>query len=143
MTTITIDASDENQPAVPTVIAQEEVAHRSGDTWSGLISVLGGSISALTSGRLTYHRLSGDSSSRQVASPLLALASPGPDSATFALAGKEVDVSEWNVEATFAEAADETPAAQGGGKRKKAELERGEVWRAKNVSPSFQSQVAS
>lgn len=121
---------------MPTVVAQEEIPHRSGDVWTGLISVAGGSISALTSGLVTYHRLSGESTSRRLASPLLAIASPGPDSTTFALGGKEVDVSEWDVEATFSPGAAEVEpkSAATAGKRKKNELEQGEVWRAKNVS---------
>jgi hypothetical protein len=80
--------------------------------------------------------LSGESTSRRVASPLLALASPGFGSTKFALAGKEVDVSEWDVEAMFAPGVQDVEPKSGAtnGKRKKNELEQGEVWRAKNVS---------
>lgn len=93
-----------------------------------------GTISALSSGLLTLHPNGANaaSSSRTVPSPLLAISSPGPDSATFALAGKEVDVSVWDVERTFSGAT--TPASTESGKRKKNELEAGELWRAKNVS---------
>jgi ribosome biogenesis protein NSA1 len=49
------------------------------------------------------------------------------------VAGKEVDVSIWDLERVFAKG----PVPSGekaAGKRKKGELEDGEVWRAKNVS---------
>ena len=93
-----------------------------------------GTISALSSGLLTLHPNGANaaSSSRTVPSPLLAISSPGPDSTTFALAGKEVDVSVWDVERTFGSAA--PSASTESGKRKKNELEAGELWRAKNVS---------
>ena len=47
-----------------------------------------------------------------------------------------MDVSEWDVEATFAAGAEDVlpKSATANGKRKKNELEQGEVWRAKNVS---------
>lgn len=49
------------------------------------------------------------------------------------VAGKEVDVSIWDLERVFANGL--VPIGEkAAGKRKKGELEDGEVWRAKNVS---------
>jgi ribosome biogenesis protein NSA1 len=49
------------------------------------------------------------------------------------VAGKEVDVSIWDLERVFAKGP--VPIGEkAAGKRKKGELEDGEVWRAKNVS---------
>lgn len=93
-----------------------------------------GTISALASGQLTLHPYSSSStasSSRSVSSPLLALASAGASATSFALAGKEVDVSVWDVETTFSSAGESSETSTG--KRKKNELERGQIWRAKNV----------
>lgn len=72
---------------------------------------------------------------RSVPSPLLALSSHGKNAIEFALAGKEVDVSVWDVERTFGATGGSPNGSSGaGGKRKKTELEVGEIWRAKNVS---------
>lgn len=57
------------------------------------------------------------------------------DANVFALAGKEIEVSLWDVKQTFAEGAGESSkAGKAGEKRKKDDREIGEIWRAKNVS---------
>jgi hypothetical protein len=54
------------------------------------------------------------------------------------VAGKEVDVSIWDLERVFAKGP--VPIGEkAAGKRKKGELEGGEVWRAKNVSQDCES----
>jgi ribosome biogenesis protein NSA1 len=56
------------------------------------------------------------------------------DHNVFALAGKEIEVSLWDLSQTFAEGAGDGYKA--GDKRKKDEKEVGEIWRAKNVGLS-------
>jgi len=76
----------------------------------------------------------GDVRSRTVPSPLLALASPTNTATEIALAGKEVEISVWDVERTFST---ETTMKDADGKRKKDTLESGEIWRARNVGFMF------
>jgi hypothetical protein len=97
------------------------------------LTPLSGHIASLTSGLLAWIPSSSDQSSpslqtTHVPSPVLALASHSPEATSVALAGKEVDVSLWDVERTFAE----RPAGEEGvGSSKSGEP--GEIWRAKNV----------
>ena len=105
-----------------------------------------GIISATKSGLLTYHRFplhhdeeAGPSNpsrplTRQVDAPLLTVASPSSSSRIFAYAGKEVDVTICDVERTFTSISSTSSSVDRvGSKRKKKELEEGEIWRAKNV----------
>ncbi|KAK8869687.1 hypothetical protein IAR55_000255 [Kwoniella newhampshirensis] len=129
--------------APPLVISQESVKGRSKDTWAGLVPLENGTVSALTSGLLTYHPFtsksepssSSSSRSRTVLSPLACLASTPLDPTSFALGGKEVDVSLYDVERTFGSggAGGDTEMKEENGKRKKSGLEPGQIWQAKNV----------
>lgn len=67
---------------------------------------------------------------------------PSTDGKTFAYAGKEVDVSLWDVERGFASTAAAGSATDAADKKRKLgakggkdALMEGEIWRAKNVSP--------
>ncbi|ORX40011.1 hypothetical protein BD324DRAFT_648625 [Kockovaella imperatae] len=122
----------------PEVITQHEVSHRKGDLWSGLIPVSSGFISSLSSGKITYNgldsALAGESSNSHIVDGhVLALASPRPSSNTFALAGKEIDVSIRDVERTFASSSRSQNGEGGSSKKRKTELVEGEIWRAKNM----------
>lgn len=112
-------------------------------------------MAVLSSGQASYHptsALSSDNASdastsvqtASLPSNLLCLASCSKGNSTFALAGKEVDVSVFDVERTFGAAA--AAGAEGGdvemvsgknAKRKKETMLPGETWRAKNVSPPW------
>ena len=101
-----------------------------------------GVISSLSSGRLTLHpapSTSADGSSSissvplsyTVDGPVLALTTPSSSSTTFALAGKEVDVSIREIERTFSSSS--RASYDDRSKRRRTELVEGEIWRAKNV----------
>lgn len=97
--------------------------------WAYLIS---GVIAGATDGTLTlfpYHSFTSGIQTASGPSSLLCLTSSASSSSTFALAGKEVDVSVRDVERTFGS----SPAANADGIKSKNDLEAGEVWRAKNV----------
>lgn len=64
-------------------------------------------------------------------SPLTVVRASPTDHSVFALAGKEIEVSLWDLERTFADGAGD--GCKVGEKRKKDEKEVGEIWRAKNV----------
>ena len=68
--------------------------------------------------------------SNTVDGPVLALASSSSSSTTFAVAGKDLEVSIRDVERTFASS---SKTQEPSGKKRKTELVEGEVWRAKNV----------
>ncbi|WWC69285.1 uncharacterized protein I206_103223 [Kwoniella pini CBS 10737] len=126
----------------PTIINQENVKARSKDVWAGLVNVRGGSISALTSGQITYHSSSSSSSSsdeiktssssRIIPSPLQCITSTSLLPNSFVTAGKEVDISIWDIERTFG-SSDQVTKTWENGKRKKNVLEAGQIWQAKNV----------
>lgn len=113
-------------------------------------------LSSLTSGTLSYQPRSSNSSpadsstarTHRLPSPLTCFQTvrqtanpPGGVPSHFIAAGKEVEISLWDLERTLAgapapEAAASAAATSTGQakKRKKDQLEAGEVWRAKNVS---------
>ncbi|XAO22647.1 hypothetical protein I312_101420 [Cryptococcus bacillisporus CA1280] len=123
-------------PSPPIITSQESVKARSNDVWAGLVPVENGTVSALTSGLLTFHPSSGSSSSsRSVSSPLACLASTSLAPNQLALGGKEVDVSIWDVERTFASSSD-SPMVDDG-KRKKNAPEPGQIWQAKNMPNNY------
>ncbi|WVQ78400.1 hypothetical protein IAT38_000486 [Cryptococcus sp. DSM 104549] len=131
VSTLELSPIETEAPAPPVVTYQESVKARSKDIWAGLIPVENGTISALTSGLLTFHPTSTStpSSSRTVPSPLACLASTPLAPGQFALGGKEVDISIYDVERTFSS----STSAPAEGKRKKNALEPGCIWQAKNV----------
>ncbi|RSH94000.1 hypothetical protein EHS25_006653 [Saitozyma podzolica] len=137
----TLRLSSPDEPAPPEVVSQHKVSSRPNDIWTGLVNVQSGHIASLTSGLLAWIPSSSDQScpslqTTHVPSPVLALASHSPEATSVALAGKEVDVSLWDVERTFAErpAGEEgVGSSKSGVKRKNAALEPGEIWRAKNL----------
>lgn len=140
-------------PSPPIITSQESVKARSNDVWAGLVPVekydlrkppdsvnvddfYSGTVSALTSGLLTFHPSSGSRpSSRSVSSPLACLASTSLAPNQFALGGKEVDVSIWDIERTFASSSD-SPMVDDG-KRKKNAHEPGQIWQAKNMPNNY------
>lgn len=140
-------------PSPPIITSQESVKARSNDVWAGLVPVekydlckppdsvnvddfYSGTVSALTSGLLTFHPSSGSSSSsRSVSSPLACLASTSLAPNQFALGGKEVDISIWDVERTFTSSSD-SPMVDDG-KRKKNAPEPGQIWQAKNMPNNY------
>ncbi|WRT67266.1 uncharacterized protein IL334_004233 [Kwoniella shivajii] len=144
-----IDQEEDVQvsPNPPVVKKQESIKGRSKDIWAGLIGVENGVIAALTSGQLTYHPTlseqstepssisssSSSSSSRSIPSPLQCLTSTSLSPNTFVTAGKEIDVSIWDIERTFGSSGDEVNKLWDNGKRKKNVLEIGQIWQAKNV----------
>ncbi|WWC60960.1 uncharacterized protein I303_103537 [Kwoniella dejecticola CBS 10117] len=132
----------------PTVIKQDVIKARSKDLWAGLVGVQGGAVSALTSGQLTYHTTpstsssdgasdsspSSSSSSRSIPSPIQCMTSTPLLPSSFVTAGKEVDVSIWDIERTFGSSSSEgVSKTWDNGKRKKNVLEVGQIWQAKNV----------
>ncbi|OCF41463.1 hypothetical protein I317_04764 [Kwoniella heveanensis CBS 569] len=148
VSTLELSSINDDEASPPVVRAQHTVKARSKDVWAGLATVQSGAISALTSGLLTHHPLVHNNSSepepvlpsssthqsRSVSSPLQCLASSSLAPTSFALGGKEVDVSVWDVERTFGGVNDEVAKTWGdSGKRKKNVLEAGQIWQAKNV----------
>lgn len=96
--------------------------------------IYSGTFASLSSGGLTLlpPNPTSPNLTRTVPSPLLTLASSSKSAKDFALAGKEVEISVWDVERTFA--SQEIQMKDAGVKRKKDVLESGEIWRARNVS---------
>ncbi|WVN86743.1 uncharacterized protein L203_101915 [Cryptococcus depauperatus CBS 7841] len=135
VSTLELSPVDAEAVCPPSVILQQTIKARSKDTWAGLVPVEDGAISAISSGLLTHHSISGDSSSRSVSSPLACLASTPLDPTRFALGGKEVDISIWDVERTFGSF--DVAMAEHGAKRKKNVLEVGQVWQAKNMPNNY------
>ncbi|OWT41313.1 hypothetical protein C362_00779 [Cryptococcus neoformans Bt1] len=136
ISTLELSSIGTEAPPPPTITSQESVKARANDVWAGLVPVENGTVSALTSGLLTFHQTSGSSSSlRSVPSPLACLASTPLAPNQFALGGKEVDVSIWDVERTFSSASD-SPMIDAG-KRKKNALEPGQIWQAKNMPNNY------
>ncbi|ORY27216.1 hypothetical protein BCR39DRAFT_539048 [Naematelia encephala] len=127
--------SSPDEPAPPEIVSQHQVQGKKGDIFTGLIHTQAGTIASLSSGLLTLVPTSADSEpiSRTVPSPLLCLSSSSSTAASFALAGKEVDVSIYDIERTFSSAPALSDPSVGGIKRKNAPLEPGEIWRAKNM----------
>ncbi|WWD16047.1 hypothetical protein CI109_100472 [Kwoniella shandongensis] len=128
--------ADAETASPPLVTSQESVKGKG--IWAGLVPVENGTVSARSSGLLTYYPFSSSSSSsssRTVPSPLACLASSPLAPTSFALGGKEVDVSIYDLERTFASALGDTDAEMkdGNGKRKKNAIEPGQIWQAKNV----------
>ncbi|KIR71097.1 hypothetical protein I310_04988 [Cryptococcus deuterogattii CA1014] len=111
-------------PSPPIITSQESVKARSNDVWAGLVPVEKYDLSPGSS-----------SSSRSVSSPLACLASTSFAPNQFALGGKEVDVSIWDVERTFASSSD-SPIVDAG-KRKKNAPEPGQIWQAKNMPNNY------
>lgn len=118
-------------------------AGRKADQWVGLEMTQHGIISTLSSGLLSYHSLDPSATVQQahLPSPLTCFQTvpkfsgeTGPSQ--FIAAGKNVELSLWDLEKTLAagETAGAEGAAQRGQKRKKNELDAGEIWRARNVS---------
>jgi ribosome biogenesis protein NSA1 len=100
-------------------------------------------LSTLSSGKINLSSPS-SSSSTSIPSPLTCLQTLSPDASQFVAAGKEVDVSIWDMEKVFSRSSVETSGAkESAGKRKKGELEAGEVWRARNVSRYVPCQIYS
>lgn len=153
ISTLELSSIGTEAPPPPRITSQESVKARANDVWAGLIPVEkyglskrpdsvnvdnfnSGTVSALTSGLLTFHQTSGSSSSlRSVPSPLACLASTPLAPNQFALGGKEVDVSIWDVERTFSSSSD-SPMIDAG-KRKKNALEPGQIWQAKNIPNNY------
>ncbi|WWC89890.1 uncharacterized protein L201_004819 [Kwoniella dendrophila CBS 6074] len=146
VSTLNISSLHEENPAPPLIVKQDNVKGRSKDVWAGIVNVQGGVVSALTSGHLTYHSTtsssaeppSGSSSSstnptRSVPSPLQCLTSTSLLPNSFVTAGKEVDVSIWDIERTFGSSNSEVSKTWDNGKRKKIVYEAGQTWQAKNV----------
>ncbi|WVW82947.1 hypothetical protein I302_104962 [Kwoniella bestiolae CBS 10118] len=148
ISTLELSPLDQEEASPPVVVAQESVKGRKKDIWAGMTGVQGGVVSALTSGLLTYHPTSKSgieaeetpkaSSSRSVPSPLQCLTSTSASPHSFVTAGKEVDVSIWDIERTFGSSSggmeEDGPARTWeGGKRKKNVYEVGQIWQAKNV----------
>ncbi|KAJ9094198.1 hypothetical protein QFC19_008050 [Naganishia cerealis] len=114
---------------------------RKSDRWIGLEVLPTGVLSSLSSGQLTLHPFSssGTTYTASVPSPLACLrtipstSSTGPSQ--MALAGKDVELSVWDIERTFAAGAKPKDDGSDGKskKRKKGELEQGEIWRAKHL----------
>ncbi|KIR32769.1 hypothetical protein I352_04704 [Cryptococcus deuterogattii MMRL2647] len=111
-------------PSPPIITSQESVKALSNDVWAGLVPVEKYDLSPGSS-----------SSSRSVSSPLACLASTSFAPNQFALGGKEVDVSIWDVERTFASSSD-SPIVDAG-KRKKNAPEPGQIWQAKNMPNNY------
>ncbi|WVF72100.1 hypothetical protein IAT40_006912 [Kwoniella sp. CBS 6097] len=137
-----LSSVNDEEASPPVVRGQHAVKARSKDVWAGLVHVQSGAVSALTSGLLTHHphvtessdSKASSSQSRSVPSPLQCLASSSLAPTSFALGGKEVDISLWDVERTFGASANEEVAkTSDSGKRKKNVLEAGQIWQAKNV----------
>ncbi|KAK4686361.1 ribosome biogenesis protein NSA1, partial [Tremellales sp. Uapishka_1] len=118
------------EPVSPEILSQHTVPSKKGATWVGLTAVQGGVVSGLSSGHLSYTSSSSSApQSRNVPSPLTTVLSASSSSTSFGMAGKEVEVSLWDVEKTFSSPAEDVNM----GKRKKDALEVGEIWRAKNL----------
>lgn len=111
-----------------------------------------GTVAVLSSGQASYHPTTDFTSdaadctasvaTANLPSNLLCLASSSKGNSTFAVAGKEVDVSVFDVERTFGQSAangaqgvDVEMASGKSVKRKKEALLPGETWRARNVGP--------
>jgi hypothetical protein len=114
---------------------------RKSHQWIGLEVLPSGVLSALSSGIVNLHPFneSRTSHTASVLSPIACLRTVPTQSASgpsqMVLAGKNVELSMWDMERTFAvgsKAADNGKASSK--KRKKGELEEGEIWRAKHVS---------
>ena len=105
------------------------------------ISRHSGILSTTSSGLLTLNPHSSTSSttttkSAKLPSGLKVAQSLGSSGDKIVVAGKEVDVSIYDTERVFAAGIDGADGVSGtGGKRKKGEMEVGEIWRAKAVSP--------
>ncbi|ODN83244.1 hypothetical protein L202_01419 [Cryptococcus amylolentus CBS 6039] len=136
VSTIQLSPADAEEPDHPTILFQETVKARSKDIWAGLVPVENGTVSALKSGHLTFHPFASESpsSSRSVPSPLACLASTPLAPTQFALGGKEVDVSIYDVERTFASSSD---TDMSDAKRKKNALLPGQIWQAKNMPNNY------
>ena len=110
---------------------------RTSDSWIGLEVTPKGVLSTLSSGVISLHPCSSTStqeaSRAYLSSPLTCLQTiAGSDQ--FVAAGKEVDVAVWDMERTFAGRKDrESETSSTSKKRKKTELEEGQVWKAKNL----------
>jgi ribosome biogenesis protein NSA1 len=114
---------------------------RKSHQWIGLEVLPSGVLSALSSGIVNLHPFteSGSSHTASVLSPIACLRTVPTESSSgpshMILAGKNVELSMWDVERTFAAG---SKTANGkkeeSKKRKKGELEAGEIWRAKRVS---------
>jgi hypothetical protein len=125
---------------------------RKSDRWIGLEILPNGILSSLSSGQINLHPFShsGTTYTASVLSPLACVRAIPANSPTgptqMALAGKDVEISVWDMERTFAArpkvAQKDGASAVGDGKtkkRKKDQLEEGEIWRAKHVSLFFHS----
>ncbi|KAK6903060.1 hypothetical protein I203_108321 [Kwoniella mangroviensis CBS 8507] len=145
ISTLDLSPLAQEEASPPVVKAQESVKARKKDIWAGLVGVQGGVISALTSGLLAYHSASSSSDetpsastsrARSVPSPIQCLTSTSASPNTFVTAGKEVDVSIWDIERTFGSSGmeEDGPSKEwDSGKRKKNVYEVGQIWQAKNV----------
>ncbi|RSH82732.1 uncharacterized protein EHS24_007726 [Apiotrichum porosum] len=133
--------SPDDETAVPLVTSQTAIpVPKAGSQWTGLAALGEGAISSLASGRVSLFSSGADvSGTLKVGRPVLTLSTPsGPGvggSNTFALAGKEVEISVWDATRAFSATPSSTSAtAAAANKRKKDDLAPGEVWRAKNVA---------
>lgn len=125
MSTLTLPTGEED---VPTVTSQAAyTVPKAGSTWTGLAALSDTvAISSLASGSVNLHSSSAESAGKiRVGKPVLTLSTPGGN--TFAMAGKEMEISVWDAERAFGS----TPSEDH--KRKKDDLAPGEIWRAKNV----------
>jgi hypothetical protein len=110
--------------------------------WIGLEVLPSGILSAMSSGLVNLHPFteSGTTHQASVLSPLTCLRTVPTQSASgpshMVVAGKNVELSMWDMERTFAAGikAKDGKGEAGAKKRKKNELEEGEIWRAKRVS---------
>jgi hypothetical protein len=115
---------------------------RKSHQWIGLEVLPSGILSAMSSGLVNLHPFteSGTIHQASVLSPLTCLRTVPTQSASgpshMVLAGKNVELSMWDMERTFAAGikAKDGKGEAGAKKRKKNELEEGEIWRAKRVS---------
>lgn len=116
---------------------------RKSHQWIGLEVLPNGVLSSMSSGLVNLHPFteSGATHTASVLSPLTCLRTiptQSPSGPThMVLAGKNVELSMWDMERTFAAGSKAKEAGKGetgAKKRKKNELEEGEIWRAKRAS---------
>ncbi|GHJ88489.1 hypothetical protein NliqN6_4891 [Naganishia liquefaciens] len=121
---------------------------RKSHQWIGLEVLPSGILSSMSSGLVNLHPFteSGTTHTASVLSPLTCLRTvptQSPSGPThMVLAGKNVELSVWDMERTFAagsKAKDAGKAETSAKKRKKNELEEGEIWRAKRLPNNFLS----
>ncbi|KAJ9106338.1 hypothetical protein QFC21_001484 [Naganishia friedmannii] len=119
---------------------------RKSDRWIGLEILPNGILSSLSSGQINLHPFArtGTIRAASILSPLACVRTIPTNGSTgptlMAVAGKDVEISLWDMERTFAAGPKVVQkngaTASGDGKtkkRKKDQLEEGEIWRAKHL----------